>query len=134
MLLFGFVAFILAGLVLPLSWRALRDSIRAYDVRHRYKQTVCTVVSTKLGTEAATHLHGGHRHGAAEQVVLYTPQVRYTYSVAGRVYESSAFSAESRATEDRAAAETVLARYRAGAEYPCWYDPNRPEDAILERP
>ena len=118
----------------PLAYQALKKRVLVYRVRHDYLEAVCTLVSKEVSTGAAlrvvTHPGGARRH----QSTVYWPRVGYRYVVNRREYTSAELSPTSEPYAERAAAELILARYQVGAQYPCWYDPKRPESAFLERP
>jgi uncharacterized protein DUF3592 len=136
----GFIGALLliATFVLPLIVQAVRKRVLVYRVRHRFRETLCTVESKELGIESGsrtvTHLGGGHQHSATEAVVLYKPLIRYHYSANGGEYESIGLSPTAEASADRGSAVLALSHYSLGTRYQCWYDPEHPESAFLERP
>ena len=130
---FGGLALVMV-LLGPIAYGALKKRLLVYRVRHDYQETVCTVLSKDVSAESAlrvvTHPGGARRH----RPTVYRPRVQYRYSVAGRDYTLAELSPTSEPYADRADAELILGRYQVGAQYPCWYDPKRPESAFLERP
>jgi hypothetical protein len=64
----------------------------------------------------------------------YYPEVKYSYQVIGQVYEGNriAFGAES-GHKRKDGALSVLEKYAEGKSVTVYYDPNRPEDSVLER-
>jgi hypothetical protein len=63
----------------------------------------------------------------------YKPEIKIQYEVGGRKYEVWTNAAIGGFSPDRAAQQAIVDSYRVGATYPCWYDPDRPETAILVR-
>ncbi len=64
----------------------------------------------------------------------YRPIVVYAYSAGAVRYMSTRISsAHSQGTADRNAAARVAARYPVGASVPVFYDPQDPEQAVLQR-
>ena len=99
-------------------------------VRTRYVRTRCEVLSSEVHGEQHAHRRGQarpHEHN------VYVPAVRYRYEVEGRTYESTEYSPTMKDTDDLAVASSIVARYQPGRPCECWYDPEHPEDAVLER-
>lgn len=65
----------------------------------------------------------------------WRPEIKIRYQVAGQPepYELWTWRLTPVSTNDRAAQQAVLDRYPRGAQVPCWYDPDRPRWAVLER-
>ncbi len=65
----------------------------------------------------------------------YVVIIRYAYAVLGINYESGQFSFGSEGTgyDTRKRAEKVIAQYPAGSQATIYYDPNNPQQAVLER-
>lgn len=59
-------------------------------------------------------------------------QVRYRYEVAGRAYTGERVSFESGLSPVRGLAEAAVARYAPGSTVRVFYDPARPDRAVLE--
>ncbi len=65
---------------------------------------------------------------------VHRAKVRYRYRVGGRTYKGTRIQLSAWGeTSSRARAEEVRDRYPAGGEVSCFYDPARPENAVLER-
>ena len=62
----------------------------------------------------------------------YSPHVRYAYTVNQQPFESERIHFGSGKTS-RKAAEEVIGRYPAGSTVMAYYDPLKPEQAVLER-
>ena len=105
----GSLAMLVFGFILP-EW----------SVNNRYVPNSCVVLDKRImNNQAAT--------GRTEY-----PQIKIRYAVNGRKHEVWAY--ESVITlRQRPAAQEIVDRFQVGAIYPCWYDPDRPEKAVLVR-
>lgn len=66
--------------------------------------------------------------------VRFAPRITYEYTVDGHTYRSDRIAfAEVFWSLARRAAAAKVARYPAGAEVTVYYDPQRPDQAVLER-
>lgn len=63
---------------------------------------------------------------------IYTPQVRYEYTVEGQAYQSDRIALELTTYRTAGEAATVTDRYPAGAPVTVRYDPSRPERSVVE--
>ncbi len=63
----------------------------------------------------------------------YYPEVRYTYQVMGAAYSGDKISFGGSVGGSRKKAQEAIAQYPAGKTVPVYYDPNNPEDAVIER-
>ncbi len=71
----------------------------------------------------------GDLHGST----MYEPNVWYEYDVGGQAYRCSEISYGGRAAASSPDwAEQIVTRFPAGAEVEVFYNPARPEEAILE--
>ena len=62
----------------------------------------------------------------------YQPKIRYEYRVAGKRYTSTRYSFFP-IWSNRGRAETIVAEYKTGTNHPCFYDPAKPDEAVLKR-
>ncbi len=114
MLLFGVgLAF---GVVAYVTY--LRPEMR---VNQEFVEANCTVLEKRL-------IIMQDRNG-----VVYRPEFLIRYGVGDRQYEARTYDITSASTSGRAAKEEILNKYDVGARYPCWYDPNAPQIAVLVR-
>lgn len=73
--------------------------------------------------------------GTDRPSVRFGARVVYDYTVAGKAYRSERVSFDGTLwRETRAAAEADRARYPEGAKVTVFYDPERPERAVLDLP
>jgi len=80
-------------------------------------------------TAASAELRGG---GSASRSTYYAPLIRYTYVVNGREREGSRLRFGLTTARSRAAAEKLLAPYPVGAAIKVRYDPENPDQSVLE--
>lgn len=75
------------------------------------------------------------RPGAGRQELEFAARVVYEYTVAGKTYRSDRVSFEGTAWRaNRAAAEADQARFPPGTKVSVFYDPQRPDKAVLDLP
>jgi len=72
------------------------------------------------------------RGGSSGRNQYYVPLVRYSYAVHGREREGSRLRFGFLSARSPAGAEAMLARYPAGAEVKVRYDPDNPDQSVLE--
>ena len=114
------VVFILVSLLAATTaikdWRRFRESDNWVPAT---AQIVSGNVSAQRGSKYTT----------------YEVNIRYTYAVLGQNYESGqlSFGSEGTGHDTRKRAEKVIARYPAGSQVTIYYDPNNPQQAVLER-
>jgi hypothetical protein len=64
---------------------------------------------------------------------LYSANVRYSYAVNGRTYQSSTiWSGTHYSSSSSGEQQQIVARYPPGKAVPVYYDPEHPEEAVLE--
>jgi hypothetical protein len=114
----------LMGGSLLLEWRA----------NNRYLSNSCVVLDGRLAIGTSDHVvevaDGVPR---TEPRPSYRPEIKIQYEVGGRKYEVWTKGSIGGLSSDRAAQQAIVDSFRVGATYPCWYDPDRPDRAILVR-
>ena len=72
--------------------------------------------------------------GGGQSRHKYSPVVEYSYEVDGEVYESRNISGfnESDGYSDETTAQRIADRYPEGETRKVWYNPNAPEEALLD--
>jgi hypothetical protein len=123
--LFGLFFFAGCGSLVMLVWGFLRVDWRA---NNRYLPNSCVVLDRRLATEM-----GGANPDGGLARPTYHPEIKIRYEVDGRNYEVWAYDAIFMFYPDRAAQQAIVDSFQIGAAYPYWYDPDRPEKAILVR-
>ena len=103
----------------------LRSSVeRSRDADRRFRPVQATIVSSRVESRKST--------GKNEQF-MHRPVVRFAYTVDGRSYESETYGFDGTSSSDRTYAELIAARYPASRSVTAWFDPDRPETAVLEK-
>jgi hypothetical protein len=69
--------------------------------------------------------------GRERNRITYAPNVTYTYSVAGKPYESSRLTLVPRNSISRQAVEGTLARFPVGQNVRVFHDPADPANSVL---
>ncbi len=121
-------AFLLMGCasLVMLVWGFLLTDWRA---NNRYLPNSCVVLDKRLATQMAKRADPEE----AGEVPVYHPEIRIRYEVDGRKYEVWTYTAINTFYPDQAAQQLIVDCFTVGATYPCWYDPDRPDKAILVR-
>ena len=114
---------VLMGGILLRDWRA----------NNRYLPNSCVVLDGRLATGTREHVVRVDDAPQTEWRPSYKPEIKILYQVGGRKFEVWANGAIGGSSPDRAAQQAIVDNFRVGATYPCWYDPDRPERAILVR-
>ena len=83
-------------------------------------RTTCTVRDKRIGEDRG---NSG----------LCRPEVQIHYTVAGTPYDPWVYDIHRAYSGSRPEAEAAIAAYVEGQRYVCWYDPARPEVAVLVR-
>ena len=106
----------LVGAFLLTDWRA----------NYRYQRNSCVVLDRRLQVQDVNI--GPGVHGPT-----YHPEIRILYEVDGRKYELWTYDAVPTWGPDKGGQQAIVDSFQVGKTYPCWYDPDRPEKAILVR-
>lgn len=120
----GGIFFIIGGGLFCVGWWVRRKAAEA--------QTWPTAIATVTRSEVTTHR--SKKSGSNTRTVTYEPAVSYRYEVDGNTHSSGRmgfFSQNSRYVS-RAKAEQILARYPVGAEVTIYYNPAKPEEAVID--
>jgi hypothetical protein len=106
----GILLLILFSLVIP-QWR----------VNQEFVESRAKVLDKRIS----------ERHD--EDGVTYCPEIQIEYTVEGVVYRAWTFEITKMYSSNRSAKQAILDRFPIGAEKPCWYDPQHPEQVVLVR-
>ena len=87
--------------------------------------TSCRILSSRVATQES-------RDGGDHQT-LYRVDLRYSYEIAGRSYESTRYRFVDPHTDNRSAAESAVRQYAPGSAAPCYVNPRDPGQAVLDR-
>jgi hypothetical protein len=116
------------GVLLGLVWGFLLPDWRS---NHRYLASSAVVLDKRLQSQL---FDVARRKGQGiRQQESYRPEIKIQYEVNGRKFESWSYDATGMYSPDRAAQQAIVDSFQVGATYPCWYDPDRPEQAVLVR-
>lgn len=106
----GILAVVVRQMTAP-EWRA----------NHEYAEARGTIVSKRVAEITK------------EDQTTFRPEVTVRYTVDGETYEDATFDATGVYSPDRAECARLLEPFEIGGEYPVWYDPHRPENAVVKR-
>lgn len=106
------------------AWAHLRAAGKA-KASETWPTAVGTVHSATVVEEESSDRDGNSS-------TWYNPVVVYSYSVAGGSYEGRRLRFGNYRRTSRAKAEAMLASYRAGGSAQVRYNPERPEECVLE--
>jgi len=100
----------LVMLVIP-EWRANRHFV----------ETTCTVLSKQVIA----------RHGSDGDT--YRPDIEFEYQVDRQVFRRQTYDITEMFTGGRERSEAAVAQFEVGKQYPCWYNPANPGEAVIVR-
>lgn len=92
-----------------------------------WMQTSCTILSSGADRDRTV------RSDPHAQETVYRVNVRYSYRVGGREFESTPYRFVDPFTDNQAAVEGAAARYSVGAVVSCYVDPADSTQAVLDR-
>jgi hypothetical protein len=114
-----------ASLVM-LVWGFLLTDWRANNL---YVPSSCVVLDRRLATSSGAM----HDPELGQSRPTYHPEIKIRYEVGGRKFEIWTYDAIFMFYPDQTAQQAIVDSFQVGATYPCWYDPDHPEKAILVR-
>lgn len=125
-LILGVLVLIFGGIGVGLIIYALRTRQKVQESQ-RWPVTDGLITAREMAVNQSTDSEGG-------STTSYYPHVEYEYSVMGTRYHGKkiAFGAVKNYSR-QADVQAILARYPEGATVAVHYDPNKPEDAVLEQ-
>src|SRR5262249_57731781 len=97
-----------------------------WRANHRFVETDCVVLNHRVRQQ--------RQLSDRTDTFYYAPEVLIRYSVDDREYRVWAYSviqSEIAGLEGEAVALVKLSRFQKGKSYPCWYDPEQPDHAVL---
>lgn len=95
------------------------DFYREWRANDQFVEHTCVIVNK--------HLTVGHFGAGSE------PRFTIKYTVNGREFQATTYSANDSWGYKRQEAQAILDRFEIGREYPCWYDPKDPATVVLVR-
>jgi hypothetical protein len=128
---FGLFLFTGCGFSVLLMWALLLD----WRANYSYLPNSCVVLDRRLASTMKELVVRVNDEGISEtkRVPVYRPEIQIRYEVDGRRYEIWTYDAIGEVSTDRLAQQAIVDSFQVGATSPCWYDPSRPETAILVR-
>lgn len=93
---------------------------RDLHVRREFLETRGTITKSEV-LEGRTAKRGS----------TFTPYIAFAYEVSGRTYSTGQYWIHTIASSGREAKEAICARFPVGSVQQAWYDPNKPEIAVL---
>lgn len=118
----GFFALLALGGAASLAGVLGALTIAEWRANHEFVETTCTVVAERV---AQVETEEGR--------IKYRPEVVFRYHAGGRDIETAGFDASGVYFTDEQASREALEKFTPGSQYPCWYDPQNPQVAVLER-
>lgn len=92
-----------------------------------YPEAQCTILNKKVQESYTTSKKGQRNY-------KYKPILTYTILLSdGRSFQGSGYDVTNSTTSSYTTANEIINQFQVGQTYPCWYDPNNPSHAILNR-
>jgi hypothetical protein len=114
-------------LILGVFTLILHSSVAKHrDAERRFRPVQAAILSSRVLSEERI----GDRDDPRK--FYHRPAVAFRYEVDGRSYTSERYAFDETSSTDPRYAETVAQRYPPGRSVTAWFDPDRPEVAILE--
>lgn len=118
----GFFALLALGGAASLAGVLSSLTIAEWRANHEFAESTCTVVSERVAQVEN------------EGRIKYRPEVTFRFKTAhDKEVETSGFDASGVYYTDEESSREALAKFTPGSQYPCWYDPQNPQTAVLER-
>jgi len=117
---------VLLVVILVLNIRAVRSEREAI-------QHIIDNYEPAIGTINYARVKEIYRH-ARRRRTTYAPDVEFRYGVDGRVRRSNRYTVGLGSTQDKHAVQLLIANLTPGSQWEIYYDPQRPEDAVLVMP
>ncbi len=114
------LAILVVSMVIP-DWR----------INNRYREGTCVVLDRRIHSSALEAPPG--RNPPVQKHILYRPEIKIQYEVNGRTLETWCYDGIGTASDNRGSQQVIADSFKVGATYPFWYDPDRPEQAVLRR-
>ena len=96
----------------------LRREIRANNV---YVETTCNILDERISTSRS------------DDSTTYRAEFHIEYEVDGKRYDTWTYDASGVFSSGRPSKQKILDSFDVGKEYPCWYDPDDPQQSVLKQ-
>ncbi len=116
--------FVIIALIFAFFW--VRARVKAGNARRTWQSTTGRIIASSVEIRHGTSSEGG-------RTTSHYPVIAYEYQVNGqRIYgQRLAFGGEV-GYGSRTTAENIVAKYVPGSNVPVYYNPENPNDAVLE--
>lgn len=115
------------GLLLIIVWGFL---IPDWRTNNSYLQASAIVLDKRLDSQLFDVLNPKGR--PVKQQERFKPEIKIRYEIEGRTFELWTYDGGS-TYFDRDSQQAIIDSFVVGEKYPCWYDPDRPDQAVLVR-
>ena len=121
-LCFGGFFFLSGAILLFFSLRARKKSSASMSWPSTTGRIITSTVRQNSSTDEDGHVS-----------FTYSPVVEYEYTVNNQVYKGKTINYGITAMQDRNAAQKEVDRFTPGAQVPVYYNPEKPQEAVLEK-
>ena len=127
--LFPPLLLILASILLLYALILLTQTLITFAQRNAFQQGSCTITASKL-VEYTTQ----SQDSAGNPVPNYNFYPHFDYIVHtsnNMTYKANGYDGTDTPSSDATSQQAILAQYKIGSSYTCWYNPSRPNEAYL---
>lgn len=123
------IPFFLFLMLFSAVWTALSVFVM---VRSRRSKSWPRAIGTVVSAEVKRSVSPTMSNDVLVDSVTYEPYIKYAYVVRGRTYEHDKFASAVQSTmREPADAEAIVRGYPVGHQVAVFYNPSRPDDAVL---
>lgn len=124
---FSLFLFAIAAAMAMITWRMLKAD------KENAKLSLASLSWTTVPGLVGSAIVASTGSGDFEEASWYEPRVNYTYTIAGREYAGARISFGRMQFSSKKKADAVIAKYPAGATVSIAYDPQDPQNSVLDR-
>lgn len=125
----GMLIFVLVGGIFALVGAYIHS---AGERTKSWPVTDGTIESSQLESYMSTSTSGSGSSRRTSTTEMFRPQIRYRYQVDGREFSGTRVWAVDYSSSGRGEMQAVVDRYPVGQAAQVHYDPEKPENAVLE--
>jgi len=103
------------------------------EVKRSFVQGECAILGKELIESRSKSRKSKKQFSGSSNRLQYRPEFHIRHEVAGVPYESRTYRIVKTSSSSQSANQAVLDRFEIGKSYPCWYDPQNPARAVLEK-
>jgi hypothetical protein len=126
-----FGIFLVGGLAIAYT-ACVRPALRIAAAKH-WSTTTCRIESSGLSSSRTSYANGRAQTTRAGGSRTYMVSVRYSYVLGGRTYLGDRYNFNIVHTQGSASKLAILDSLARGARVPCYYDPAKPSDSVIDR-